>query len=260
MDLHYYSPHHTVNDADAKYDYLLGADEYPTWPAALQVIELVHLQKWSSEGASNLFKSLLDSAEQLPDLRRLVLHAHINIGWRDRVAFREQWIERLGQCFLDRSKPNPHLASFKAWRQGKGGENMATANLPPTPERVRRLSHVEILSRRSSTQSAEEPEEQSTQRRSRRIADGEAAAASLRKSGSATDAISISDGADTNQGSEGRSSMQSVQGLCDVVDIRIDNMRPREEQFHENDFLDSEESGDEDWNEGDEMPDEGYAW
>jgi hypothetical protein len=38
-----------------------------------------------------------------------------------------------------------------------------------------------------------------------------------------------------------------IQGMCDEVDVRIDNLRPREEQFHESDFLDSEPSGDEDW-------------
>ena len=39
-----------------------------------------------------------------------------------------------------------------------------------------------------------------------------------------------------------------IQGMCDEVDVRIDNLRPREEQFHESDFLDSEPSGDEEWN------------
>ncbi len=52
-----------------------------------------------------------------------------------------------------------------------------------------------------------------------------------------------------------------IQGLCDVVDVLIDNLRPTEEQLREDDFLDEEVSGDEDWNGDDDMPgDGGYAW
>ncbi|KAL9118520.1 MAG: hypothetical protein Q9187_004932 [Circinaria calcarea] len=52
-----------------------------------------------------------------------------------------------------------------------------------------------------------------------------------------------------------------IQGLCDEVAIQIDNLRPAEEQFHENDFLDPEPSGDEEWNGDDAAPGEGrYAW
>ncbi|KFY31978.1 hypothetical protein V493_00632 [Pseudogymnoascus sp. VKM F-4281 (FW-2241)] len=52
-----------------------------------------------------------------------------------------------------------------------------------------------------------------------------------------------------------------VQGMCEVVDFKIDNLRPTENQFREEDFLDSEPEGDEDWdgtNEG--GGGDGYAW
>ena len=52
-----------------------------------------------------------------------------------------------------------------------------------------------------------------------------------------------------------------VQGMCDVVDVWLDNQRPAEEQLKEEDFIDEEASGDEDWNGDDDMPGEGgYAW
>ena len=52
-----------------------------------------------------------------------------------------------------------------------------------------------------------------------------------------------------------------VQGMCDIVDILIDNQRPAGEQLKEQDFMDDEVSGDEDWNGDDDMPGEGgYAW
>ena len=52
-----------------------------------------------------------------------------------------------------------------------------------------------------------------------------------------------------------------VQGMCDVVDVWLDNQRPAEEQLREEDFIDDEASGDEDWNGDDDMPGGGgYAW
>ena len=46
-----------------------------------------------------------------------------------------------------------------------------------------------------------------------------------------------------------------VQGLCDVVHVQFDNLRPRDEQLRESDFLDEERSGDEDWK-GDDSDEE----
>ncbi|KAK2624180.1 hypothetical protein QTJ16_006130 [Diplocarpon rosae] len=50
-----------------------------------------------------------------------------------------------------------------------------------------------------------------------------------------------------------------IQGKCEKVEIRIDNLRPTENQVTEADFLDEEKSGDDDWN-GDDDAVEGYAW
>ncbi|KAI6708279.1 hypothetical protein JHW43_009192 [Diplocarpon mali] len=50
-----------------------------------------------------------------------------------------------------------------------------------------------------------------------------------------------------------------IQGMCEKVEIRIDNLRPTENQVTEADFLDEEKSGDDDWN-GDDDAVDGYAW
>ena len=65
----------------------------------------------------------------------------------------------------------------------------------------------------------------------------------------------------SSRGSQGSIEEEEVyvQGLCNVVDIVIDNLRPAEEQLHESDFLDEERSGDEDWN-GDDLDDDRYAF
>jgi len=53
--------------------------------------------------------------------------------------------------------------------------------------------------------------------------------------------------------------VEVIQGMCEIVDIRIDNLRPRETQLTEANFLDEEAPGDGDWNGEDDM-DDGYAW
>lgn len=66
--------------------------------------------------------------------------------------------------------------------------------------------------------------------------------------------LSETEDTDTSPGSNRTPTESSppayIQGMCDVVQVRIDNQRPSETQFNENDFLDSEQSGDEDWNGG----------
>jgi hypothetical protein len=51
-----------------------------------------------------------------------------------------------------------------------------------------------------------------------------------------------------------------TQGMCDVVEVRIDNLRPTETQVTEADFLDEERSGDSDWNGDDNDVGGEYAW
>ncbi|KAG8624039.1 hypothetical protein KVT40_009015 [Elsinoe batatas] len=267
MDLHYYSQHHTVNDAEARYRQLLGEDQIPTWPTTMESIELVHLQKWAADGAKNLFGSLIDSAPELSKLRRLVLHAHISISWRDRASFREQWMEKLTNVFLRRSKePDPNLASLKTFRIAQDLQK------PQTPEDIesalngRTMTSVEVPIRAiaedefSSHESTHESEATSTTRRSKRIADVEtqrAVKAQVRRAS----ITSISESDDSGSSSDDETKNTFRQGLCNIVDIKIDNQRPREEQFNESHFLDSEESGDDDWQaEGDELLDDGYAW
>ncbi|KAJ5749949.1 hypothetical protein N7533_006977 [Penicillium manginii] len=60
--------------------------------------------------------------------------------------------------------------------------------------------------------------------------------------------------------SPGRGGQMRGVGMCDEVFIRIDNQRPSETQFNENDFLDSEASGDDDWDGEDYESGNGYAW
>jgi hypothetical protein len=274
MDLRYYSERVNSNDAEPLYDELLTDHEIPTWPATLRHLELVHLQRWSAEAAQNLFRSLLDAAADLPDLRCLVLHSHINIAWRDRAGFRDQWIERLQRVYLRGSEPpNPFLGSLRQYRLWKQAQASGRA-LPPNPNEIaggfdtedevatgKKLSHIQVSpakSRRGETEvfSESSPEKQPPTRRSKRVAENRASLSAA--SPSAEDSANSDDGSDADDWR--KQPEKHIQGLCELVDIRIDNQRPRENQFTEGDFLDSEASGDEDWREdADEGEEDGYA-
>lgn len=271
MDLTYYSERYNYNDAWAMYDQLLTEDEVPTWPVKLRHLELVNLQKWTAQAAQTLFRSLVDDAKDLLDLRHLVIQAHINIPWRDRAGFRDQWIERLNRVYLRNDEnPSPHLGSlrqFRLWKEERAEAHAFAGSPDPKsddePRTRRRLSHVRVTPRKSSADvELYEDSEPSTQnsrpaaRRSTRVAQR----TESRNVSTAAEESSSSDSEEQGEGDWRKHLEAFIQGLCQVVDIRIDNQRPRENQYTEANFLDSEPSGDEDWHSGAELSDDGYAW
>lgn len=300
-DLRYFGTLNVIRDTDPKYDALLLDDERPTWPVTLRNLELFHLRKWNLQTAELFFSSLTDSAEMLPDLRQLKIKASLDeSGWRERIAFRDNWTENLRRVFLRRSPPpNPQLKSisaFKAFKsQQKKGKTAvreekrqtltrATASnlnnegtiqasrLDVAPQttvkdasesdsdaplvKVRRSTRARTQREDIYTLSESSPSRPKAPRRRRRRKGSD--------DSSSEDSAIDDDGIlepDTQQTSVDREAELYVQGLCDVVDVLIDNLRPTEEQLKEDDFLDEEVSGDEDWNGDDEMPgDNGYAW
>ncbi|KAK0890004.1 hypothetical protein LTR02_015019 [Friedmanniomyces endolithicus] len=276
MNLRYYSERLNSNDAQALYDELLTADNIPTWPSTLRHLELIHLQRWAAEAAQNLFRSLVEGAANLPDLRHLVLHSHLSIPWRQRAEFRDQWIDRLQRVYARRSKPpKPHLGSLKQFRQWKLAQaegwdvkdsGRVRAHGDESDEEFslgRRISHVAIPPAKPRGADVEvysdaSPEKKKAEqgtgvRRSRRVAEASQTpvSGSPPAGGAVENTWKDEEDEDGEDGWEGRQET-FVQGLCTVVDIRIDNQRLREDQFTEGDFLDSERSGDEDWHEGDE--------
>jgi hypothetical protein len=181
-----------------------------------------------ANAAQNFFRSIVESADSLPHLRKLILQAHINISWRDRAAFRDQWIERLRRVYQRHSpEPDPKLASLEAFRQWKAAQADTTA------------SDDEPLAKRRGRRESDRNKEDGG-----RGGAGAGGASATRRGG------------ETWRNEPER----FIQALCHVVDIRIDNQRPREEQLNETHFLDSEPSGDEDWTEGAELVGEEYAW
>ncbi|EKG11230.1 hypothetical protein MPH_11701 [Macrophomina phaseolina MS6] len=275
MDMNYYDSHGSFRDSEPKYSDLLKDDEIPTWPSTMRSIEMNQLRQWSSSAAENFFSSLLDSAEELPELRRLVLKAILNIGWRDRASFRDKWIGRLQRVFLRKSPPpNPHLMSGKRWRMWKEKHLPITPKDSPPKRLVGRLEQVAVTPRHKGKAALPEAEEDAEGAEddgsgpSRRLRPRRAAQFAADSSTSSLSSANEQSSPEDSSSGEGDSSKdwkrikeKHIQGMCEVVYISIDNLRPREEQFNENDFLDSEVSGDEDWNGEDNFAAaDGYAW
>ena len=204
----------------------LSDNAIPTWPSTLQHLTLLHLRRWSTPTALNFLRSLTSSAGTLPDLRYLELKLMLpEASWRERATIRERWTEKLTTVFLRHSaQPNPHLASKKAWRLRQAEQD----ELDDAP-----LAHTVRLraaTKRKHSDSSSSSEPAATTTRSQ--------ARSRARAKQEQENILQED--DTEQ---------VIHGMCGVVDVTLDNLRPSETRFVEADFLDEVQAGDEEWDE-----------
>ncbi|KIV98365.1 hypothetical protein, variant [Verruconis gallopava] len=266
MDLTYFRDLLTVdNTADPMYEHLLLPDERPTWPRTLQTISMNHLHHLSSPAAEVFFTSLIESAEELKDLRRLLLSMSLDISWRDRAKMRDVWEYRIKRVFLRNTPPpNPYwwsLGSFKQWKERKVAEVVITSQ---NPERHSEVTTVPVDKTDLDEDEDDDGSDMPVRNRKRTavIVSGNTRRLRPRKTVVEEDHTDDTERLPTF-GSNVRDTVMEtldrhVQGMCEEVDVRIDNIRPREEQFHENDFLTAEPSGDEEWNGVDLDDDELY--
>ena len=300
-DLRYFGTLNVIRDTDPKYDELLLDGERPTWPVTLRSLELLHLRKWSLQTAEIFFSSLTDSAEMLPDLRQLKIKASLDeSGWRERIAFRDTWTEKLRCTFLRKSSaPNPHLKSIFAFKKFKSQQKQGNRAVREAKRQTLTRARVASLNDDGAIEGSSVDEAPQTKVKDASDSDSDAPLVKVRRStriktewedmytlpdgspirpkaprrrrrrkgsddSSSEDSAIDDDGilqSDTQRTTVDREAEAYVQGLCDVVDVLIDNLRPTEEQLKEDDFLDDEVSGDEDWNGDDDIPgDNGYAW
>lgn len=248
MDLTYYSTLINAHHHDEpKFHELLDSSSVSvaTWPTKLHTLELLHLRKWSSHTAENFFASLIQSAGELPYLRKLVIKAILDISWRDRATFRDEWIARLQRVFLDDSPPpDLSLASFKAYRlhmeKATAASNKAYHEGRPRDENVDGIFTSETTTTSSNRRSG----------RIKTLAETVIAhQAEMETKASPNSHASMSDSEVLLVHGTKKSLNDVKQGRCNIVDITIDNMRPAENRFTEQDFMDSEHSGDEEYRE-----------
>ncbi len=300
-DLRYFGTLNVTRDTDPRYKALLFDGERPTWPTTLRSLELFHLRKWNLQTAELFFSSLTHSAEMLPSLRQLKIKASLDeSGWRERIAFRDNWTEKLRHIFLRRSPPpNPHYKSISAFKAFKAQQKKGKMAIREEQQRSFTRATTSKLNKESTVHARRVEMSPQTVVKDASESDSDAPLVKVRRStraktqredmytlsenspirpkaprrrrrrkgsddSSSEDSAIDDDGIlepDTKRTPVDREAVSYVQGLCDVVDVLIDNLRPTEEQLNEDDFLDEEVSGDEDWNGDDDMPgDSGYAW
>ena len=299
MDLRYFNSFFTIRDSDPKYDSLFHDGENPMWPTSLQRLELYHLRRWSLLTAETFFSSLTKAAKSLSKLRIIKIKACLEeSGWRDRIGFRDRWTEKMQHVFQRRSPPpNSNLRSIKAFKTSKKlqrtkeksrpSEEQPNATIKTTGSRSSQRddplsNHAEISPIPVEASESESNAPLSRVRRSARVLpltqnfykESESSRSSLnphrrrhRRKGSddSSSEDSAIDDDDMDRTKKPKAELLEepvhIQGMCDIVDVLIDNLRPTEEQLNEDDFLDDEVSGDEDWNgDDDAIGDGGYAW
>ncbi|KAI9725501.1 MAG: hypothetical protein M1828_003172 [Chrysothrix sp. TS-e1954] len=287
VDMTCYSTAVSYHNAKPRFPACLKDDQIPTWPSKLRTLELLHIKQWSPTAAENLFNSLLQSAEALPDLREIVIKAILDASWRERARLRDTYIPLFDEVFrrFGDPLPDPIMASrrrYDIWRATDTAEGclklerkwLAAMEGVPVSELSKRYHYTESgrpLSSESSTSDA--PAKESPHRRSKRArrkpkileqyVDNDRL---FKPETSDEDNDEDNDGSSSSKADQSadpqvRAAPRHVQGLCDVVDVMIDNSHPTENQFKEDDFMDSEASGDENWSDVGDLEDRtGYAW
>ena len=237
VNLLYYKAHEHYNDADPLYEWLLRDDEVPCWPASLQSIEIDYMKFDSVVTAEMFFKSLVASAPALPNLRRLVLGAKLDVSYRERSEFRKTLLARMSDVFQRRSKPPTSIRSQELAERTKHGQYQIRRS---TRRAVRSVSRTTTSDGDDSSVSPKKylaRELQWSMRdaptRYREDSDDEELTAHHRG------LLKLDDDDDF------------VHGLCDLVRIELDNQKPTEHKYSMNDFLDATEGedSDTDWDE-----------
>jgi hypothetical protein len=242
VDLTYTDPS-SYHDIDPHYDELLPNGQ-PTWPASLRVVEFENLRNLEATEADGFFQSLVDSAHELKDLRRLSLKAILKVGWRERARLREKWKAKLEHVFL-RKAPPPY--PFEP-ASSKLSPNVSPSETAGGPLMESRAENDQAPSSEEDSDSGDNPSHHTVKKRkSTRIAQKELE--SLSASGVEGEPKALSSGRHSISNGHMRPDQDDdkfAHGMVDEVVLRLDDQRPSEAQFNEGDFLDSEQS-DEDW-------------
>lgn len=285
MDLLTYSHLEFYNNSGPIYDKLLTVNDVPVWPKKIELIELEQLAKWDAETAEMFFQSFVDQAPHLPHLRHLAVKAMLDVPWRQRSEFRDKWVRKLKDVFLHKSKKPRPFHSLSQWPLSEAGQPAAKEARPVQAEHDVEISPPRRSSRARfaphvftpvPTPVASKRKRSSTTGVTRDLRHSKRANISYRDPDTDEDLdLKGSSSEDELQQEEEMSPLSSppasptlaaeddvfIQGLCDVVNIRFDNQKPREFQWGAEDFLDeqSSESNDAEWTSDRDLDDDSDA-
>ncbi|RYP04399.1 hypothetical protein DL764_004493 [Monosporascus ibericus] len=275
MNLLYYKTHEHYHDDDPLYDHILENGEVPTWPASIRSIDIDYMRFDSISTAEMLFRSLVSSAPELPNLRRLVLGAKMNVSLRERIEFRKTWEEKMTAIFRRKMEPPVSILGQQAEDMDPLGQEEEKREHPRQGTRVKRLRNVKaskIPTRRSTRLADNSPSKGLKESGDSDLADtidtktprlaaqlqwsirdvpvpkhhdaddekseeseDELAAAlqgSLQPNGRKATRVAAKILRDKGE------DVDFVHGLCDVVQVEIDNQKPTEQKYSMDDFRD----------------------
>ncbi|KAK3946293.1 F-box protein At-B [Diplogelasinospora grovesii] len=272
MDLKNFNHHEFYNDSEPAYDSVLTTDQVPVWPESIQVLEVKNMRKWEADAAEVFFQSLVDSARKLRNLRYVYLKAMLDVPYRQRSELRDKWQAKLKRAYIRKKEDPQPLFSLRPKPDGNG-----EAQEPPTKRsnKMRKdpLSGLERRSSRLAMQISNPSSRASSlgrdlRRRARSrpsYAEPDTDDDDLEPEDSNDESNSSGSAAtDSPSPSTDAESEDFCQGLCEKVDIQLDNQKPRENTWAMEDFLDDEASddlSDEDWDGNDrDFEADGYAW
>jgi hypothetical protein len=258
VDLSYFRHHASYADNKPEYATLLEVDEVPTWPASIQSIEIINMRNWTREAAEMFFDSLMHNAKALPNLRRLEFKVILNIEWRQRQEMRKSLADQMTRIFKRESLPPKEQTTLRQSNQTYLEDSGGTQSLKPTRRSTR-------IANQSSTPVLVQADALTSRRRNL------VKTLPVRRSLRSLKSISSIFDADDEESSEDELSVghagtrrsnsrtivakkaglrkdEFIHGLCDVVDIQVDNQRPTERQYDMDDFLDAPEQSDPEWN------------
>ncbi|KAI0536035.1 hypothetical protein GGR58DRAFT_476832 [Xylaria digitata] len=257
VDLSYFRHHESYADNKPEYATLLEVDQVPTWPSSIQSIEIIHMRNWTREAAEMFFGSLMKNAKTLPNLRRLEFKVILNIEWRQRQEMRQSLADQMTRVFKRKSSPPKEQRTIRRHSDTKlknvdetqmsksaarrstriTGQSSATVSKddasPPSRRNITKAVPVRRSLRSFKSLSTFDADDEDSSEDELSMGD-----VSTRRSKSRT----------TTARAAGLRADEFIHGLCDVVDIQVDNQRPAERQYDMDDFLDSPEQSDPEWN------------
>ncbi|KAL2193513.1 hypothetical protein P885DRAFT_63932 [Corynascus similis CBS 632.67] len=276
VDLKTFKHHEFYHDSDPSYGDLLTADQVPEWPQSLEMLQLLNMRKWTAKAAEMLFQSLVDSAPRLLKLRRLELKAMLSIPIQERSRLRNKWEHKLKDVFLREKKdPNPlfsmrdkphHLNVEKVKMTPKRSRKVGCSSYAGSPSRRsnRIAGHWSNSSSRASSVGRDLRQKLGRPSYAEPDTDDDEYDDEDDELGEAQDA-NVSCGAGNQPGSATfleEAEAPFRHGMCEKVEIQLDNQKSAETTLTMDDFLDSENDdlSDDDWVGQDDESDTGYAW
>ncbi|OJD13673.1 hypothetical protein AJ78_05888 [Emergomyces pasteurianus Ep9510] len=223
LDLNFTSPFSFTHDVEPYFEELLHDSEAPSWPTSLQILKLERLRKWDLSTAIMFFDSLVSAAPYLPNLRILELSAILEIGWRDRASFRREWVGKLERTYRRGSPPTKSYLEPIHEQQIAEGHTWSAI-----PEAVGSINQMLFGHPR--------------QRHSTRIAHQR-----VIENSENSDYEQCKHAKHNDHRADAIENAEFIHGMCDVVEIRVDNLRPAD-YLLTNDNLEEDDTGDEDWN------------